>query len=142
MKRWNWLSFIIGLVLGCVITIGIGVYTVEKHVPDQNNKYNVPGLVMLKENEKGSTFEAPSIKVMQTLSPKLALAHTGVKKSYSEKPVYMFGTLILFIAPDDIRLYDDQVIEIPNGKTLVHVGTFEYTTKEKIQKTVPAVTIK
>ncbi len=138
MKRWNWLSFIAGILIGALLTAGIAFYIGNKVVSE---KGGVPGLTMLKEGQKGSSFDTKSIKVMQTLSPKMALAHTGKIGDYTKEMNY-YGTLVLYIAEDNVSLYDDMIINIPEGKRLEQIGTFEYETKNKTMKTVPAVSIK
>lgn len=141
MKKWNWISFIVGIVIGALLTTGVAFYVGNKLISN-NGTDNIRGLTMLKEGEKGSVFDTKNIKVMQTLSSKMALAHTGKEDSFTHKMEYYNGILVLYIASDNVRLYDDQVIEIPQGKNLVQVGTFEYETKNKTMKTVPAVSIK
>ncbi len=141
MKKWSWMPFIVGIIIGSLLTIGTVFYLGHKAITNSGTD-EITGLTMLKENEKGSTFDTKSIKVMQTLSPKMALAHTGKESSYTHKIEYYDGILVLYKAPDNARLYDDQIIEIPAGKSLVQIGTFEYETKNKTMKTVPAVSIK
>lgn len=140
MKKWNWIPFIVGLIIGSLLT-GTMFNPGHKEI-DNSRTDEIPGLIMLKENEKGSTFNTKSIKVMQTLSPKMALAHTGKESSYTHEIYYYDGILVLYKAPDNARLYDDQIIEIPADKSLIQIGTFKYKTKDETMKTVPAVSIK
>ncbi len=138
MKKWSWVSFIVGIVIGALLVAGAGYYIA---ISNKGGTGSVPGLTMLKENEKGSTFDTKSIKVMQTLSTKMALAHTAKIGEYT-KEINYYGTLVLYIADDNVSLYDDMIIDIPEGKRLTQIGTFEYETKNKTMKTVPAVKIK
>ena len=140
MKKWNWVSFIVGIVTGALLMIGVA-FLIGNNVISHNDIKNVPGLTMLSENQKSSVFDTKSIKIMQTLSPKMALAHTEEVSKYTHEINY-YGTLVLYIASDDNPLYDDQIIKIPNSKRLVQVGTYEYETNMKTKKTVPAVSIK
>ena len=140
MKKWNWVSFIVGIVTGALLMIGVA-FLIGNNGISHNDIKNVPGLTMLSENQKSSVFDTKSIKIMQTLSPKMALAHTEEVSKYTHEINY-YGTLVLYIASDDNPLYDDQIIKIPNSKRLVQVGTYEYETNMKTKKTVPAVSIK
>ena len=140
MKKWNWVSFIVGIVTGALLMIGVA-FLIGNNGISHNDIKNVPGLTMLSENQKSSVFDTKSIKIMQTLSPKMALAHTEEVSKYTHEINY-YGTLVQYIASDDNPLYDDQIIKIPNSKRLVQVGTYEYETNMKTKKTVPAVSIK
>ena len=140
MKKWNWVSFIVGIVTGALLMIGVA-FLIGNNGISHNDIKNVPGLTMLSENQKSSVFDTKSIKIMQTLSPKMALAHTEEVSKYTHEINY-YGTFVLYIASDDNPLYDDQIIKIPNSKRLVQVGTYEYETNMKTKKTVPAVSIK
>lgn len=141
MKSWNWGSFIAGIVAGSLLTIVVSVVINNQMLANYDGKGIIPGLTMLKEGEQGSSFNTSSLQVMQTLSPKLALAHIGKESKYSHEVSYTGGILVLYIASDEVRLYDDQIIEIPQGKTLVQIGTYEYGSNLG-RRTVPAVSIK
>ena len=102
MKNWNWISFIVGIIIGALLTTGVAFYFGHKTITENNNINNVPGLTMLKEKQKGSTFDTKSIKVMQTLSPKMALAHTSEVSKYTHELNY-YGTLVLYVASDNVQ---------------------------------------
>ena len=102
--------------------------------------YVINLLDLLKEGEQGSSFNTNSLEVMQTLSPKIALAHIEKESKYTHDIQYN-EILVLYIASDNVRLYDKQIIEIPQGKSLVQIGTYEYESRMGV-KTVPAVSIK
>ena len=97
---------------------------------------------MLNEGEKGSEINTKNIKVMQTLTPNTALTVTSETLKHTSDMVSYNGPLVLYIDPEKERLYDDQVITIPDGKKLVQVGTYRYETKKGDMKTVAAVEIK
>ncbi len=140
MKNWNWASFGVGIVAGFLLTIVVATLLNNQRLANYNGSGNIPGLTMLKEGEQGTSFDTTSIEIFQTLSPKLALANTGKESKYSHE-IHYNGIIVLYIASDDIRLYDKQIIEIPQGKALVQIGTYEYESKMGV-RTVPAVSIK
>ena len=140
MKSWNWRSFIFGIVTGFILTIIVSLIINNHMTANYDGTGQLPGLTMLKEGEQVSSFDTNSLQVMQTLSPKVALAHIGKENTHSHNISYN-GTLVLYITSDNVRLYDNQIIEIPQGKSLVQIGTYEYESKLG-KRTVPAVSIK
>lgn len=74
------------------------------------------------------------IEVMQVLEPNIALAWTG-RLFYSDR------ILVLPINYDDKSYYDEQKIKIPSGKCARQIGTYRYTAKNEMVKTVPAIVI-
>ncbi|MDR2887342.1 MAG: hypothetical protein LBV26_04975 [Bacteroidales bacterium] len=72
------------------------------------------------------------IEIFQVLAPNVALATTGDG---------LDGILVLLVNYDGESYYDDQKIKIPAGKCTRQIGTYQYTTESKFQKTVPAVVI-
>ncbi len=137
MKNWNWTSFIFGIGIGALVTMGIAFHGGQEVVTD--NLKNIPGLTLLKNGEQGTFFGNKSMTVLQALSRNRALAITRVVIADKSLPL---GDMVFYIAPENVDLYDGQVIEIPNGKRLTHIGTYEYKTKSNEKKTVPAVIIK
>jgi hypothetical protein len=69
------------------------------------------------------------IEVFQVLAPNMALART-----------HDF-TVVLLINYDDISYYDNQKIQIPANKCARQIGTYQYTSKDERNRTVPAVVI-
>jgi len=65
----------------------------------------------------------------------MALARTGGIFDIRE------GIVILLINYEGKAYYDDQKIEIPANKCARQIGTYQYTTRDKFEKTVPAVVI-
>lgn len=74
------------------------------------------------------------IEVMQVLAPNVALTWTG-GFFYSDR------ILVLLINYDDKSYYDEQKIKIPSGKCARQIGTYRYTAKNEMVKTVPAIII-
>ena len=142
MKNWNWISFVAGIVAGIILMIGIGYFLSTRPLPENKGANGLPGLTMLNEGEKGSEINSKNIKVMQTLTPNTALTETSEDLKHTSDMVLYNGPVVLYIAPENERLYDDQVITIPDGKKLVQVGTYRYETKKGDMRTVAAVEIK
>lgn len=96
-----------------------------------------PGLTIFEK--EGACINAKQIKIFQTLEPNMALAHALTKPNaiYDENE-----TLVLIIGDENTHYYDDQKINIPSGKCAKQVGTYQYETKQNIQKTVPVIEIK
>ena len=86
-------------------------------------------------SEKGECITTSGeIEVMQVLAPNAALAWTG-GLFYSDR------ILVLLINYDDKSYYDEQKIKIPSDKCARQIGTYRYTAKNEMVKTVPAVVI-
>ena len=87
------------------------------------------------------------IKIFQVLAPNAAL---GNIKYYSDKKLYGGETyrdydigedvVVLLINYEDKTYYDDQKFEVSN-KCVRQIGTYQYSTRTKFEKTVPAVVI-
>lgn len=85
--------------------------------------------------EKGECITTSGeLEVMQVLATNAAQAWTGDLLDSDR-------LLILLINYDGITFYDDQKIKIPKGKCARQIGTYQYTAKSEMVKTVPAVVI-
>ena len=116
--------FIAGMIT--MLVIMLGVYN-NFHI-DENY---IPGLTYLSEQQTGDIFNYKNIEVLQTHSQNTALV---LPKDKYEPVMFLIGN-----EPDSF--YDKQIINIPNGFKLVQIGTYRYTNREKIERTVPAVSI-
>jgi len=72
------------------------------------------------------------VEIFQVMKPNMALAETG---DYPDR------IMILLINYDNKSYYDDQKIAIPANKCARQIGTYQYTTKTGMDKTVPAVVV-
>lgn len=123
------LLFISGFVTGIVATILVAMLI---STTNQSND-GFPGLTLF--SEKGECITTSGeIEVMQALAPNVALAWTG-GLFYSDR------ILVLLINYDDKSYYDEQKIKIPSGKCARQIGTYRYTAKNEMVKTVPAIVI-
>jgi len=123
------LLFIGGFITGIVVTILAAILINAANQPNDSLR----GLTLF--SEKGECITTSGeIEVMQVLAPNVALAWTG-GFLYSDR------ILVLLINYDNKSYYDEQKIKIPSGKCARQIGTYRYTAKNEMVKTVPAVVI-
>ena len=118
--------FIAGMIVMFVALTLFGVYTGMYSGDD-----NIPGLTYLSEQQTGDVFNYKNIEVLQAHSQNTALVW----------PKDKYDPVMFLIGNETDAFYDKQIINVPNGYKLVQVGTYRYTNREKIEKTVPAVSI-
>lgn len=145
MKKF--LIFFGGFVAGILATILVS------YIIAVANKPNDGSLGLTAFPEKGECISTTSknksceIKIFQVLAPNAAL---GNIKYYSDEKLYGDKTyrnydigndvVVLLINYDNKTYYDDQKIDISN-KCARQIGTYQYTTNSKFEKTVPAIVI-
>lgn len=109
------------------------------------------GLIIRAKNDPGVTmsngmsfFETPgevidesSFKVFQALDDGTALAE-GKGDGYSS--IYL-GLTVLLYNKEGAPYYDEQIVDLPQGKCFKQVGIYRYPAKSGVEKTVPIVTI-
>ena len=127
-------TFIIGVVVGVVATI---IVLNMSYVPDESSEPSEPsdglyGLTIFPE--KGECIPAYELKVTEVYKPNMALAFTDMRHD-------MIMVLLINYDGKSSSYYDDQKIKIPSGKCARHIGTYQYTTTNDFEKTVPAVAI-
>jgi len=121
------LLFSSGFVAGIIVTILVLILINARN----QSSYGLPGLTAFPE--KGECIKTRGeIVVFQVLKPNMALAKTG---DFSD------GIVVLLVNYDGKSYYDEQKIKIPADKCARQKGTYQYTTKGEIIKTVPAVVI-
>lgn len=140
MKKW--VCFLLGLITGSILTIVV-LFCIGKSMQNTNaettettesSSNSLPGLVLFEQ--PGEEFSAPSFKVIQVLYSNTALAISG-EEGYGQVDYY--GTVVLLIGDEATHYYDDQIIEVPKGRTARHTGTYQYETRDKFMKTVPVI---
>lgn len=145
MKKF--LIFIGGFVAGILATILVAYFVSIANKPIDNG---VIGLKLFPEKGECITTTSKNkfreIEIFQVIAPNEAL---GNIKYYSDEN---FGSqtfrnydmlndiVVLLINYDNKTYYDDQKIYISN-KCARQIGTYQYTTNNKFEKTVPAVVI-
>jgi hypothetical protein len=120
------LIFIVGFVAGILATILVAFLIIKANKPNDG----LLGLTVFPE--KGECITKDEIEVFQVLEPNIALATTGN---------ILDGIVILLVNYDDKSYYDQQKIKIPENKCARQIGTYQYTSKKEIIKTVPVVVI-
>ena len=124
------LLFFGGLVTGVVLTILVAVIINASNRP---NDGGFPGLTIFPE--KGECIVSKGeLEVMQVIAPDAALAWTGDFLDSDR-------ILVLLTNSDGVSYYDDQKIKIPSGKCARQIGTYQYTARNEMMKTVPVVVI-
>lgn len=119
----NWLVYLLGIITGVILTLAFAFYV------NLSDNSGVIGLEMFEE--PGDYMEYSQFKVFQVVSLGCALAHADES----------FGTIVLMIPNENQQFYDDQKIVLKSDQCAQHVGTYRYSTKMDIEKTVPAVRI-
>ena len=83
--------------------------------------------------EPGQEIRSNEFRVIQVMRDGSALAFsTGLGCS---------GVVVVFPANEDEEYYDAQEIEIASDEHVRQVGTYRYTTREGVEKTVPIVEV-
>ncbi len=130
MKSWlkNILIFLAGMAAMFVIMITM--------VPTPGD--GLPGLTLFKDQTQEKVIDAKQIEIFQVIEPNKALADV------TNKPYEIYDPdkiLVLIIGDEKTTYYDDEKIDIPEGKCLKQIGIFQYESKSGTQKTVPVVSI-
>jgi hypothetical protein len=146
MKQF--LIFIGGFAAGILIVILVDYFIVIAEKPTDEG---LLGLTIFPEKgeclKTTSKSKSSEIDILQVITPNMAL---GNLKYYSDKKLYGgeiyrdydIGNevVILLINDDGKTFYDDQKIDVSN-KCIRQTGTYQYTAKIGIEKTVPSVVI-
>lgn len=123
MKKW--LIFLLGIITGCLVTFVTLLVISRVHL----------GVGQITVSEQQTEFTlAKKFEVFQVLGDG-ALARCGD----DEYSISVFTGPIVYILNDDGNLfYDDQVIEVPDGKKVIQIGTYRYETQMG-EKVVPVL---
>ncbi|MBO7200352.1 MAG: hypothetical protein J6V54_03045 [Bacteroidales bacterium] len=121
--------YLLGVISGVILTfVSLGIIGV---VVNANNS----GLTFFEE--PGEVMNDTSYEVFQTLENGIALA----RGKDDERSTLYLGLHVLLWNEDGFPYYDEQIINLPEGKCFRQVGIYKYHTQKGIEKTVPAVTI-
>lgn len=121
MKKW--LIYVLGIITGIILTF------VFAFCVNLSNNSGIIGLEMFEE--PGDYMEYSQFEVFQVVESGCALAHADDSS----------GAIVFIIPNEKQQFYDDQKIVLKNDQCAQHVGTYKYSTKMDIEKTVPAVRI-
>lgn len=121
MKKW--LIYVLGIITGVILTFAFAFCV------NLSNNSGIIGLEMFED--PGDYMEYSQFKVFQVVESGCALANADDS----------FGAIVFIIPNENQQFYDDQKIVLKNDQYAQHVGTYKYSTKSGIEKTVPAVRI-
>lgn len=121
MKKW--IIYVLGVITGFILTFAFAFCV------NLSNNSGIIGLEMFEE--PGDYMEYSQFEVFQVVESGCALAHADES----------FGSIVFIIPNESQQFYDDQKIVLKNNQCAQHVGTYKYSTKMEIEKTVPAIRI-
>lgn len=121
MKKW--IIYVFGVITGIILTFAFAFCV------NLSNNSGIIGLEMFEE--PGDYMEYSQFEVFQVVESGCALAHADES----------FGSIVFIIPNESQQFYDDQKIVLKNDQCAQHVGTYKYSTKMEIEKTVPAIRI-
>lgn len=119
-SKW-FLPFFLGIIAGIMLTILILAVVAVKYNPH-------PGINMY--TEATEPFGRNNFHIFQAFSDGTALAHAG--KGY-DAPIVLLNPI------EGVTYYDNLDVHTPKGKKAMIAGTYEYTTKNQVLKTVPVI---
>ena len=105
----------------------------EKQETVNIDEKKLSGITLFPKKKDGEVITKDQLRIFQVLKPNTALVKAGV---------FPNEILMLLIGNDDDLYYDNQKINIPEGKAAKQVGVYQYNTKSGELKTIPAVKIK
>ena len=121
MKKW--LVYLLGIITGVILTFAFAFYV------NLSNNSGIVGLEMFEE--PGDYMEYSQFEVFQVVESGCALAHADDS----------FGAIVFIIPNENQQFYDEQKIVLKKDPCAQRVGTYKYSTKMEIEKTVPAIRI-
>lgn len=105
----------------------------EKQETVNPDEKKLSGITLFPKKKDGDVIAKEQLRIFQVLKPNIALVKSGT---------FPNEILMLLIGDDDDLYYDNQKINIPNGKVAKQVGIYQYNTKSGELRTIPAVKIK
>ena len=121
----NALIYIGGVITGIIISLCFAYFMTSN---SSENK----GVIYFEE--VGECITENPLEIFQVLDKGAALATEKLGS-------YDIPDLVVLIVSENDYFYDDQVIEIPEGKCARQVGVYNYVTNGGMSKTVPIVEI-
>ena len=118
----KWLIFWGGVVTGVVLTFLFAFFFSTSHSNSND------GITWFEK--PGDVIDVKSFTVFQVLDKDAALVNGAFT-----------GIVYLLTNEDGKYYYDDELIEVPEGKVARQVGIYQYQTESKFEKTVPIIQI-
>jgi len=131
----NVLLFVGGMITGAALLVIVSLI-IARISNSQIQQETTETRASLYENfENGEIINEKSFQVFQVLEDNAALVN-----GKSEYGMYT-GTTYLLIGKEGTTFYDEQIVEVPQGNVVRMNGTFRYTTRGDLDKTVPKIMI-
>lgn len=128
MKKW--IVFVLGFVSG-IVFLFLVLLIIGKSSSNDNG--------MTYFEKPGKCISKKDFKVFQVIGEGYALAEERLEFSSG---ITLPGNLLVLVTNDNGELYyDNQIIEVPEGKCMRQIGVYEYQTKSENWKTVPIVQV-
>ncbi len=126
MKKW--VIFVLGFIAGAVFLFFVLLIIGKSSSNDNGMTYF---------EKPGKCISTKDFKVFQVIGEGYALAEERLELSSG---ISCPGNLLVLVTNENGELYyDDQIIEVPEGKCMRQIGVYEYQTKSENWKTVPIV---
>lgn len=141
MKKW--VVYLLGVLTGIVLTFGIAFISnrmlrssdneiIETEADAEEDEND--GITLFKE--PGDVIEGKLFKVIQVIAKNAALV-----SGKSEHSRLYTGTVCLILNDEGKYYYDDEIINIPDGKVARQMGIYQYPNRDGMMKTVPIIKI-
>lgn len=124
----NFLIFVAGFVVGIISLLLFAAIL-------SSDSLDIPGLTLFEQ--PAESLSTRNFEIFQSIDKGAALA----REINPSKGWLDTGLLVLLISDDGVYYYDEQIIDVPEGKCMRQVGVYTYTTKSEDRKTIPAVKI-
>ena len=121
MKKW--LIYVLGIITGIVLTFAFAFCV------NMSKNSGIIGLEMFEEPRENMDYS--QFEVFQVLESGCALANAD----------NTFDAIVFIIPNEKQQFYDNQKIILKNEQCAQRIGTYRYSTKMGIERTVPAVKI-
>ncbi|MBO7581818.1 MAG: hypothetical protein J6T38_09935 [Bacteroidaceae bacterium] len=131
----NVLIFIGGMATGILLMVIVGFILYSIGTKQQTTIIENENVASLYEGfENGEIIHEKSFQIFQVLEDNVALVN-GRENGLYIGPVY------LLIGKEGTTFYDEQIVKVPEGGVVRMNGTFQYETKNGMDKTVPKIMI-
>ena len=132
------LIFVAGMITMLLLIIfGVSLVPIDESLLEEEEQQlqqqQIEGLTLFQNSKEETVATKRQLNVIECLSKNIALVESG--KS-SDKMV------MLLIGDSKELYYDNQKIDIPEGKSAKQAGIYQYKDKYGKQRTVPVVRIK
>ena len=137
MKK-NILFYFAGILTGIALTLLAAILFAKSNMENENGTTieEYPGITIF--DKPAGTLDSSRFEIFQVIKNSMALARCKEKQIGDNE---LFTGPIVLLIDENEHYYDDEKIDVPQGKQALHVGTFQYQTNRGIDKTVPVIRI-